>query len=160
MEFSGGPAHDMFIDHTKFQNENEKLLRERNVDQLTGIKNRHAYEDVLKQYEVMDEPIGVLMADINGLKEINDQQGHVAGDRMVEKAASYLCTLTNEDLPYRIGGDEFVLLFKNTTEGELPKKVKQDDDFSDVSISCGSAWSGHAGEIRQIIANMKDGMLR
>lgn len=164
MEFSGGPAHEpltcwiMFVDHTKFQNENEKLLRERNIDQLTGVKNRNAYEDVLKQYEVMDEPIGILMADLNGLKETNDQQGHVAGDRMIEKAASFLCTLTNEDLPYRIGGDEFVLLFKNITAEELQKKVKQVYDYSDVSISCGSAWSGNAAEIRQIITKADEEM--
>lgn len=153
MEFSGGPAEEentcwmMFIDHTKFQDENERLLKERNIDALTGVNNRNAYEDVLETYRKSSDPLGIIMVDINGLKETNDNKGHLEGDRMIENMASFLCTITHRSLPYRIGGDEFVLLIENCTEDKMTEYLEKIHKGSKVSVSCGAAWCEHAFQI-------------
>lgn len=157
MEFSGGPAVEentcwmMFIDHTKFQDENEKLLQERNIDQLTGVKNRNAYEDAVKKCHDNHEPIGVIVVDINGLKEANDTKGHPEGDRLIADTASFLCTITHETLPYRIGGDEFVLLLENCTERKLEEDLEKIRMHAEVSVSCGAAWREHSDQIEEAL---------
>lgn len=128
----------MFIDHAKFQDENKRLMQGRNINQLTGLKNRNAYEDDLKTYRNSSEPIGVIMADINGLKETNDTEGHPEGDRLIENTAFFLCTITHHSLPYRTGGDEFMLIFENCREEKLKKYMEKIRKESEVSVSCGA----------------------
>lgn len=153
MEFTGGPAIEkdtcwiIFIDHTKYQNENERLLRERNIDQLTGVNNRNAYEDAVASYKQKSVPLGVIMADINGLKEINDNQGHLEGDQRIEDAAVFLCTVNSEELPYRIGGDEFVLLLNDCSEEDIDRAVNLIRGYKNISLSCGGSWVNDSRDI-------------
>jgi diguanylate cyclase (GGDEF)-like protein len=84
------------------------------VDSLTGVKNKHAYEDTAS---IIDEQIkagtaefAVIMCDLNYLKLINDTRGHQAGDAALKKAARILCNAFPMSTVFRIGGDEFVVI--------------------------------------------------
>lgn len=84
------------------------------IDSLTGVKNKHAYEDTVKY---IDEQINngtaefaVIMCDLNYLKLINDNHGHKAGDAALKKAAIILCQSFPMSTVFRVGGDEFVII--------------------------------------------------
>ena len=78
-------------------------------DQMTGLQNRRAYEEMSGRFaEKMPAYCCVVTADINGLKQINDRLGHEAGDELIIASAECLRrSFTGIDTIYRIGGDEF-----------------------------------------------------
>ena len=84
------------------------------VDELTGLENRTAYLELKERLdgEIAGEKaaFSLAMFDINGLKSVNDQQGHEAGDRMIQKAANLLQQAFATERLFRIGGDEFVVV--------------------------------------------------
>ena len=93
------------------------LLTMRNlayVDSLTGVKNKHAYEDTAgyidEQIKNGTAQFAVIMCDLNYLKLINDNRGHQAGDIALKKAAKLLCNAFPMSTVFRIGGDEFVVI--------------------------------------------------
>lgn len=87
-----------------------KLISEiSNLDVLTGLNNRLLYECRLDELK-KEEWVGVLFADLNGLKHMNDSQGHVAGDQMIMNFAFQLMSYFPGNELYRISGDEFVVL--------------------------------------------------
>lgn len=98
----------------------EMQLRELcDTDQLTGLFNRRKLESTLQQhYESMQRygvETSVLIFDLDNLKQVNDSQGHHAGDRLIQLAAdACLNTLRKTDIACRFGGDEFVLALPNT----------------------------------------------
>jgi len=80
---------------------------------LTGLANRRAFEARLEARlaDGSPDPFSVLMLDVDDLKQVNDAQGHVAGDAVLKQVAAVLRShLRQEDLVTRWGGDEFVLL--------------------------------------------------
>lgn len=81
-------------------------------DPLTDLYNRRFVEDELLRLEKQAVvPISVVMADVNGLKIVNDSLGHGAGDRLLITAAQVLRTcVSHDDVVARTGGDEFVIL--------------------------------------------------
>ena len=88
------------------------------VDRLTGLKNRHAYEDELTQLsKYPPEELCIVMADINGLKVTNDTIGHKAGDELITGASDCLsAAFEGIDTIYRIGGDEFCIIINEPIE--------------------------------------------
>ena len=88
-----------------------------NKDALTGIKNKHAYvnaeieidEQILKGTQ---EEFSIAVCDINGLKQVNDEYGHSAGDDYIKSACSLICNTFKHSPVFRIGGDEFVVILK------------------------------------------------
>jgi diguanylate cyclase (GGDEF)-like protein/PAS domain S-box-containing protein len=90
-------------------------------DQLTGLYNRHYLEEEMKRLDVARQlPIGVIMADLNGLKLTNDAYGHSLGDAMLQKAAKIIKeACREEDILCRWGGDEFVLLLPQSSTRDL-----------------------------------------
>ena len=86
-------------------------------DPLTGVRSKHAFvvhegelETRIIDGEVGD--LGVVVCDVNGLKNINDTLGHKAGDEYIRSACSLLCTYFKHSPVYRIGGDEFVVVLE------------------------------------------------
>lgn len=102
----------------------EDLLEELSItDPLTGLANRRrlrdAFAEELNRASRYGTPLALMLIDLDRLKEINDQQGHAAGDRALHIVAETLrrsCRTT--DLVARHGGDEFVVLAVNTTATE------------------------------------------
>ena len=95
----------------------DRARQDAEVDFLTGLPNRRAFEEVL-QAEYRDaraagEPLSVVYCDIDWFKAINDSHGHEAGDRILREVADTLLQLCGKDCYVaRHGGEEFVLLFR------------------------------------------------
>lgn len=85
------------------------------VDGLTGVGNRTAYLEKLEKLEQQAEDLslGIVFLDINNLKQVNDQQGHEQGDRLICTAAHIIQnTYGKQGKVFRIGGDEFCVLLE------------------------------------------------
>jgi diguanylate cyclase (GGDEF)-like protein len=94
------------------------------VDPLTGLHNRRFGEERLENEIARAQRYGhaltILMIDLDGLKEINDQHGHGAGDGALRTFAQRLMSATRgSDLPARIGGDEFLVLLPECQPGGI-----------------------------------------
>ena len=86
-------------------------------DHLTGLFNRREFDERLSAQIRHETPFSVLMMDIDHFKEVNDTFGHAAGDAVLEGLARRLLGhVRTEDVPYRYGGEEFVLL------AQVPRK--------------------------------------
>jgi len=96
------------------------------MDSLTGAFNRNFFEETIERLkdEKIDKPLGFMICDIDSLKIINDSMGHIAGDNIIKKTACLLqkC-LVNDDMLFRIGGDEFVII-TGQNMNDLYKNVK------------------------------------
>ncbi|SCB72513.1 GGDEF domain-containing protein [Weissella bombi] len=99
------------------------LSRLTNTDFLTGIGNRRAFEADLSVYHKKLVPWYLVMFDIDDFKKINDQYGHAMGDatlRMVSQIINdHIHTLKVEASFYRVGGEEFTLLFANVSSQQV-----------------------------------------
>lgn len=104
----------------------DELYRLSYIDQLTNVKNRHAYNDTLNRLnEQHAKNVGVIFADVNGLKLGNDKYGHEYGDRMLLTAANILRDIYHDsgESIYRIGGDEFVVFSVGTEKSVFEQKL-------------------------------------
>ena len=84
-------------------------------DSLTGVRNRMAYDHDLEQLQKklssgMQKDAGIVMVDVNWLKETNDQLGHSAGDELLKNVSDVVCGIYKHSPVYRIGGDEFAVI--------------------------------------------------
>lgn len=99
------------------------------IDMLTGVKNRNTMnnmvDDIVAGKKKMNYPYSVIFADLNGLKRVNDENGHSAGDKMLKSAAAILRGVFHDGEVYRAGGDEFMLIADGLGEKELEARVKQ-----------------------------------
>ena len=89
------------------------------TDPLTGIKNRRGLEDAFSaQFALLtryDTPFSVAMLDIDNFKRINDEHGHLHGDRILQEFAKLMSESVREtDILARYGGEEFVILMPET----------------------------------------------
>nr|MCR5356844.1 GGDEF domain-containing protein [Lachnospiraceae bacterium] len=96
----------------------EKALREANTDGLTGVKNRNAFELASDRLDVeigSEENVefAIVICDVNGLKEINDNIGHDEGNKLLINACRLICRTFSHSPVFRIGGDEFVAILRN-----------------------------------------------
>ncbi len=85
-------------------------------DELTGTKNKTAYQEMetelQRQIEEGTASFGIVVCDINGLKLINDTEGHKAGDDYIRASSKLVCNVFRHSPVYRIGGDEFVAVLR------------------------------------------------
>ncbi|MBR3742041.1 MAG: EAL domain-containing protein [Clostridia bacterium] len=85
-------------------------------DELTGTKNKTAYHEIetelQKQIEEGNASFGIVVCDINGLKVINDTEGHKAGDDYIRAACRLVCNVFHHSPVFRIGGDEFAVVLR------------------------------------------------
>lgn len=108
---------------------NLELERLANTDSLTGLYNRsHFQRQFEQQQRLRDRTAGpdfsLVLVDINGLKGINDTQGHPVGDRLIQAAGQLLQRCTRaDDIVCRIGGDEFMILCPSTTLEEAERLI-------------------------------------
>lgn len=95
------------------------------MDALTKMQNRNAYEsDFYKMAKSCQKSIGCVYIDVNGLKNLNDNQGHEAGDEMLKRVASSIRRHFGEEYSYRIGGDEFVAFVIDPQFYEIKDKTE------------------------------------
>lgn len=87
------------------------------TDTLTGLKNRRASDSLLERLEKTNASFGLMHLDLDYFKQVNDTHGHAAGDYVLQHVASALKSATRaDDLVARVGGDEFVLIFKDCVD--------------------------------------------
>ena len=129
---------------TKMQQEELELLSYR--DALTNLYNRNRYIRVLENDRQRKgqaiQKIGVAYMDLNGLKKINDELGHEAGDSLIRQAAQQIVAVFPEHA-YRIGGDEFVVIYPDVEERQfayLITQLQHNAKDHQVSLSYGIVW--------------------
>ncbi|MDO4989844.1 MAG: EAL domain-containing protein [Eubacteriales bacterium] len=129
-------------------------------DELTGTKNKTAYHEMEKELQRLaedgSEPFGIVVCDINGLKTVNDTEGHKAGDNYIRAACKLVCRIFHHSPVFRVGGDEFVVVLrgqdyanraalisalrrqveKNTRAGEGPVVASGLAEFQQVKDRC------------------------
>ena len=96
-------------------------------DSLTGLYNRAFLKEEMERLDTSRQiPIAVIIADLNGLKLINDTYGHAVGDNMLRLAADILeRSCRKEDIIARWGGDEFIIYLPKTAEKEADQICKR-----------------------------------
>ena len=128
-------------------------------DMLTGVLNRNEMnifvERLSKDRNYEDRPIGVLFADLNGLKTVNDTHGHDAGDQMLIDAADVLCQAFPDGRIFRAGGDEFTIILLDTTPEMLEQKTTEVRDISErydyVNFAIGSCFDHSCNNVRRAL---------
>ncbi|QUM76062.1 GGDEF domain-containing protein [Moritella sp. 24] len=123
----------------------EKVKTENNLtarlqrDDLTGIANKTALMQRTFSHNT------VVYLDLDNFKRINDTYGHLTGDEMLIKFASFISNqLRDSDIVYRVGGDEFVVVFESVDENmiaerltQIRDRIEQDTEFLGMSFSFG-----------------------
>lgn len=104
-----------------------KLNQEIQLDGLTGVANRKAFDTVINEWTEQRQPFALAMLDIDNFKNINDSYGHLVGDDVIKFLASILNSFSRveEDLCFRYGGEEFGLLLKDMNEQEASAVMEQ-----------------------------------
>jgi diguanylate cyclase (GGDEF)-like protein len=97
----------------------EQVQRQASLDGLTGLPNRRTFEDGVRRLRTAGRRYGVLLADLDRFKTINDTFGHAAGDQALRRFADVLrgC-LREQDLPCRFGGEEFAVAIPGADAAE------------------------------------------
>ncbi|MCR5507370.1 MAG: diguanylate cyclase [Lachnospiraceae bacterium] len=133
----------------------EKALRDANTDGLTGVKNRNAFELATARIDVEigsedHVEFALVVCDVNGLKEVNDNVGHDEGNKLLINACRLICRTFSHSPVFRIGGDEFVAILRNNDyliKDELVRGIKERMtaenydplDYNNASFSIGMA---------------------
>ena len=127
-----------------------------NEDLLTGVNNRNAMNNRVLQFvsgEVHYRTVSVSFADLNGLKPINDNEGHNAGDALLKSAAEILKQTFSDCEIYRAGGDEFVVVAIDVPKESLEARVetlrKKSKVKGNVSFAIGFYHDENGGDIRK-----------
>lgn len=134
----------------------KKLLDMSYHDALTGVKNRNSYDQYIAYCkENRQHQVGIVFADVNGLKEVNDTMGHLQGDNMISAFANILIEAFSEENVYRISGDEFVVVIPGIEKMEFHHRMKHvlnlvydQDDIASV----GYIWKEHVSDIRRRVS--------
>ena len=144
-----------------------KFLIER--DQLTGMLNRRCYEQHLQLFRTGGAHNGLMICafDINGLKMVNDNLGHAAGDELICGAADCIEGIFGKyGRCYRVGGDEFVAIIDGTSQAEDELKTRLErrcscfkgNYVSGLSISTGMVSSDGTEQIDELIKRADERM--
>lgn len=138
-------------------------------DGLTGLRNRRFFEERLAEESSRASRAGqntftLLLCDVNGLKAINDEKGHQAGDRAICEVAAFLeSSLRDYDVCCRLGGDEFAVILPGVTSSEIPSVLLRLQDAMhraqkhgclSVDVAVGAAaWSERLSHPAALIAS-------
>lgn len=118
-------------------------------DGLTGVLNREAY--YIETRRDFKDITAIISLDMNGLKTINDTLGHAAGDEaLVTLALCFARAIGVKQSVYRMGGDEFIIVCRKTSEEDVRNIVKRiEESVAQTKYSCSIGYSYHeAGTIK------------
>ena len=121
------------------------------TDSMTGVKNKHAFTEYeahinsrLSSGEL--DKFAVVVCDVNGLKWVNDNKGHKAGDEYIKAACRMICVLFKHSPVFRIGGDEFVAVLtsgdydiRESLMAELNRQSESNSNTGGVIVAAGMA---------------------
>ena len=127
------------------------LMEMASTDPLTGLANRRAFQAVLDrelaQRQRSGRPLCVAVIDLDHFKAINDEHGHLVGDRVLAEVTAAWCgRLRKVDVLARFGGDEFVVLFPGASTSEAITVLDRMRNAADQQFSAGMVEAnGSAG---------------
>lgn len=160
--------HNRFVirPHIKLLTDSkEKLYHSAFRDPMTGMQNRRAFNDHIREnMDTFNRSFWLVFIDLDNFKTINDVYGHDAGDAVLMATATRLHALSPDSNAYRMGGDEFVMMVYNKNRGrdiaelltKLVYEVRQPVQFHDenmlVGVSVGAAhYPTHTESVEPLI---------
>lgn len=112
--------------HAILQQERQLLERNAYIDPLTNLGNRNGFDRHVEQLWRKGDPFTCAYIDIDHLKHCNDRFGHAEGNRYILSICRTLSeTMEHDEMLFRIGGDEFVLISLSANETELERRLEQ-----------------------------------
>ena len=115
-------TRELAMVNERLKSANAELKKQSMLDQLTHIPNRRGFDGFLEQAwedcQRLQQPLALIVIDLDRFKEVNDLHGHLMGDQYLKELAGILQDITNDFVMSvaRFGGDEFVAVMSNTTE--------------------------------------------
>lgn len=141
-------------------------------DVMTGLYNRAYYEEEMKRLGGGRQyPVSIIIADMDGLKDVNDNLGHQAGDKLIRRAAEVLkAGFRQEDVIARIGGDEFAVIMSLTGMATAKESLERAQTLvglnnkyygePTLSISLGVSTGEKGSDLEAIMRAADDNMYR
>ena len=147
----------------------QRLLRQSETDQLTGLYNRRFFFEHCQPLRAGEAPCGLIMLDIDHFKQLNDRYGHQQGDRALQRFSSCIDALLRaDDLFVRSGGEEFLILLPRIDEAGLLQMAEQiraavealPADPVAITVSLGTTLVQPEEEINQALARADEWLYR
>ncbi|HEX3028895.1 MAG TPA: GGDEF domain-containing protein [Clostridia bacterium] len=155
----------------KFDEMHKKEFKLARTDKLTGLANRHYFDQKLnEEAEYSDStgnPLNILIFDIDNFKKFNDSYGHVWGDKLLTLFSDIVKqNIRKSDIPVRFGGEEFLIIIRDLDSfmaksvGDRIRRqlenqkiyIGSDQDRRKVTVSCGVAqYPKHSRNIREVV---------
>lgn len=132
-------------------------------DSLTDIKNRHCFNRFVTNLNgLIQQNVGAIFCDLNGLKYTNDNFGHNAGDKMICEFAEILKTVFANYEVFRLSGDEFIIFsIGNTKENfydDISKLQKLNEEKEFPYASLGFVWRESSDNLESLLKLAEAGM--
>ncbi len=125
-------------------------------DQQTGLLTRQDYYNVFRTLKPETlSSLGVFIADINGLRTINHRYGMEYGDKIIKNVATNLRSEFNDEEVFRVSGDEFLVLCKDSTQEDFIRKCDTvieliGNTYNNI-ISIGTTWDSHVKDVQALV---------
>lgn len=133
-------------------------------DLLTGLYNRNRYElDLSLQQKTYEASLACIYIDVNGLHELNNEEGHEAGDRMLKNVAKQIGAVFGTRFSYRIGGDEFLIFVPDTDQAAVSDQVEElveNLKKIGIHISAGMQWEEKVSSLDVFVREAEKKMYR
>lgn len=141
-----------------------KLDAMSHTDALTGVGSRRAMLEIIEELNTMEPafPYGIVNMDVNGLKKVNDEEGHEVGDQYIVRAAELMKQVFDPKTIYRSGGDEFIVILRDVSEKALEQKAEamrqiQEND-EQISIAVGEFWNDGTVPLQEALQEADNAM--
>lgn len=132
------------------------------LDAMTGLKNRNAYQKDLENYEKRNKKdLCCIYVDVNGLHDMNNNFGHASGDKMLRCVGEMVRELFGFEGSYRTGGDEFVVLCTDLDEGMVRERLQilqTNLEKQEYFVSVGFAFLESGKRLQQMIETAESRM--
>ena len=115
-----------------------KLREDLHKDPLTGLGNRRSLDAALQKFKSLQMDFSVLSIDIDYFKTVNDTYGHDVGDMVLQHLAQFLSHICRvDDVPCRVGGEEFVILLPGTQKvdaAKIAERLRQNVEATEIPV--------------------------
>ncbi|MDO5445977.1 MAG: diguanylate cyclase [Eubacteriales bacterium] len=147
----------------KLEKEGSGSYRSARLDAMTGLHNRLAYVERMKELSQAEGTVGVIFSDVNGLKFTNDTFGHDAGDRLLIRYALQMKRCFRKEDIFRISGDEFIVLMGDADEDAVLARMEEFRKLLNadkIPLACAGLAFGKSSDIGELIKTAESEMYK